>query len=146
VTTLTKRRFRFLLLIYCALILAGIFRAVPHRTPLTPTDVAVAKGSFGLPGLSDYQFAVFMVWFLGAVLMAWLVGLISLFLIWRPGVYVFLAAICARFVVEYLRHLTLKSGWSLYSGVEVLFELAIVAIALFGPAKHLFQRQREVPI
>ncbi len=141
-TSLTKRQFRFLLLIYVALILAGIFRALPQRTPLTQADVAIAKSSFGLQGLSDHQFAVFMVWFLGVVLMAWLIGLISVFLLWRAGVYIFLAAVCARLVVEYLRHLTPTSGWSFYGGVELGLELVIVALALFGPAKHLFQRQR----
>ena len=57
--------------------------AVPQRTPLTQTDIAIAKSSYGLRGLSDHQFAVFMVWFVGAVLLAWLVGLISLFLLLR---------------------------------------------------------------
>ena len=56
----TKRQFRFLLLIYVALIVAGIFRALPQRTPLTSTDIVVAKSNFGLQGLSDHQFASFM--------------------------------------------------------------------------------------
>jgi hypothetical protein len=103
------------------------------------TDVGAAKASFGLPGLSDYQFAVFMVCFLSAVLMAWLVGLISLFLVWRPGVYIFLAGVCAIWVVEYLRHRFIAAGF--YSGVEMGLEIVIVTFALFGPAKHLFQRQ-----
>jgi hypothetical protein len=121
------------------LILAGACWAALHRTALTPKDVAAAKRGFGLPGLSDYQFAVSMVWFLGAVLMAWLVGLISLFLLWRPGVYIFLAGVCAIWVVQYLRHRLTAGGF--YSGVEMGLEVVIVAFALFGPAKHLFQRQ-----
>lgn len=143
---LTKGQFRFLLLIYLALVVAGIFRALPERTPLTQVDVTMAKSNFGLQGLSDHQFALFMVWFFGAVLMAWLVGLISLALLWRPGVYIFLAAICAISVVEYLRHLKLTSGWLFYGGVELLFGLAIVAAVLFGPAKHLLQRHGDAGI
>jgi len=143
VTRLTKGQFRLLLLIYVALIVVGVFVALPQRTPLTQIDVATAKSSYGLQGLSDHQFATFIVWFLGAVLAAWLVGLISLFLLWRPGVYIFLVAVCARLVVEYLRHLRPTSSWALYGGVEVGLELVIIAFALFGPAKHLFQRQRK---
>ena len=145
-TTLTKRQFRFLLLAYCALVIAGIFRALPQRTPLTSADMAAAKSSFGMERLSDSQFAFFMIWLLGAVLLAWLVGLISVFRLWRAGVYIFLISVCARLIIEYLRHRTVAGGWWLYGAVELLFEFAIVALALFGPAKHLFQRQREVQI
>ena len=141
---LTKRQFRFLLLIYMALIAAGIFRALSQRTPLTSRDVVVAKSNLGLQGLSDQQFACFMVWVIGAVLGAWLVGLVSLFFLWRPGVYIFLAAACGILAVGYLRRLRLTSDWALYGGVEVGLKLMIVAFALFGPAKHLFRRQFEV--
>lgn len=146
VTRLTKRQFRLLLLIYVALIVVGVVIALPQRTHLTQAEVTEAKSSFYLQDLSDYQFARLMVWFLGASLMAWLVGLISLFLLWRPGVYVFLAGVCARLIIEYLRHLRFTSAWSFYGGVEVLLEFAIVAVAIFGPAKHLFQRQGEMRI
>ena len=138
--TFTKRQFRFVLLIYCALILTGTVWAALHRTALTPTDVAAAKGSFGLPRLSDHQFGIFIVWFLGVVLATWLVGLVSLFLLWRPGVYIFLSGVCALWVVAYLKP---GSTVGFYSGVELGLELLIVAFALFGPAKHLFRRQRE---
>lgn len=143
---MTKLQFRLVLLAYVALIVAGMFVALPQRTSLTQTDVAVAKSSYGLHGLSDRQFAVFMVCFLNAVLLAWLAGLVSLFLLRRPGVYIFLAGVCGIWFVEYLRHRTPTGGWSFYGPVEVLFELAIVALVLFGPAKHLFQKQRAVQI
>jgi len=143
---MTKRQFRLLLLAYVALIVAGIFVALPQRTALTQTDVAIAKSSYGLHGLSDRQFAVFMVRFISAVLLAWLVGLISLFLLWRPGVFIFLAGVCGILIVEHLRHLTPTGGWSFYGAVEVFFEFAIAALVVFGPAKHLFQKQRAVQI
>ena len=142
----TKRQFRLLLFAYAALIVAGIFVALPQRTSLTQTDVAVAKSSYGLQGLSDHQFAVFMVCFISAVFLAWLIGLVSLFLLWRPGVYIFLAGVCGLLIVEYFRHLTPTGGWLFYGAVEVLLEFAIVALVLFGRAKHLFQRQRDVQI
>jgi hypothetical protein len=107
-----------------------------HPGALTPTDVAAEKASFGLAALSDNQFAAFIVCFLTAVLMAWLVGLVSLFLVWRPGVYIFFAGVCAIWVTEYLRHRFLAGGF--YGGIEMGLEVVIVAFALFGPAKHLF--------
>src|SRR5664280_1221505 len=114
VTRLTKRQFRFLLLIYCVLIVAGLLRSLPGYTPLTTTDFVDAKRSFGLESLSDSRFRLFMIWLLGTVLVTSLVGLVSLFWFWRPGVYVFLAAVCARLVIEHLSHLTSTSGWWLY--------------------------------
>ena len=87
-----------------------------------------------------------MVWFISAVLLAWLVGLISLFLLWRPGVYIFLAGVCGLLIVEYFRHLAPTVGWLFYGAVEVLLEFAIVALVLFGPANHLFPKQRDVQI
>jgi hypothetical protein len=109
-----------------------------HRMPLTPADVAATKASFGLARLSDHQFALLMVCLTGAPLVAWLVGLISLFLIWRPGVYIFLAGVCCIWVIAYLRHRLTAGG--LYSGVEMGLEIIIVTFALFGPAKHLFEK------
>ena len=91
-----------------------------------------------MPGLSDHQFALFMVCFLSAVSIAWLVGLISLFFVWRPGVYIFLVGVCAIWVREYLRYGFIAGGF--YSGVEMGLEIVIVTFALCGPAKHLFQR------
>jgi hypothetical protein len=140
----TKRQFRLLLLAYVALIVAGVFLALPQRTSLTQADVAIAKSSYGLQGLSDREFAVFMVSFISAVLLAWLVGLISLFLLWRPGVYIFLAGVCGILIVEYFRHLTPRGGWVFYGTVEVLLEFAIIALVLIGPAKHLFQRHAQM--
>lgn len=84
-----------------------------------------------------------MVCFISAVFLAWLIGLLSLFVFWRPGIYIFLAGVCGLLFVEYFRHLRPTSSWALYGGVEVGLELVIVAFALFGPAKHLFQRQRK---
>src|SRR5437762_603905 len=144
--TFTKRQFRLLLVIYCVLILAGIFRFRLRHRPMTGSDVAALQIGFGLYGLSESQFVFFMLCLLATVLMAWLVGLISAFFLWRPGIYIFLASVCARLVIEHLRHLTPSSGWSLYGGVETIFEFVIIALALCGPAKDLFQRQRETRI
>ncbi len=141
---ITRFQFRLLLLAYVALIVVSIVVALPQRMSLTQTDVAIARSSYGLQMLSDHQFAVFMVWFIGAVLLAWLVGLISLFLLWRPGVFIFLAGACGILIVEYHRHLTPTAGWSFYSSVEVLLEFTIIALVLFGPAKHLFQCDAQI--
>lgn len=143
---ITKYQFWLLLLAYIAMLVVGVFVAVPQYTAPTQADNAIDKSRYCLQWLSDRQFAVFMIWFLGVPLMAWLVGLISLFFFWRPGVYLFLAGVCGRLVAEYLRHSTPTSGWLLYDGAELGLELVIVAFALFGPAKHLFQKQRSLQI
>ena len=80
------------------------------------------------------------VWFLAMVLMTWLAGLVSLFLLWRPGIYIFLAGVCALRVVAYLKP---GSRVNFYSGVELASELLIVVFALFGPGKNLFRRPAE---
>jgi hypothetical protein len=138
VRTITKPQFRILLLIYCALI-GAIFWAMSQRRSQTPIDVAAEKLRFGMPGLSDVQFTYLMICVLTVSFIAWLIGLISLFFLWRPGIYIFLVSICAIWTVEYVR--LGHRAFGLYSAAEMGLEIIIISFALFGPARHLFQRQ-----
>lgn len=90
---------------------------------------------------TDYDFAAFMIWLLATILVAALVGLVFTFLLWREGLYILLIAVCARLIFFQLRYQHVSMGF--FGWVTLLFEVSIIVFGLFGPAKHLFQRQRE---
>jgi hypothetical protein len=143
-TALTKRQFRLLLAIYCIVGVLSIIWKIPGRKHLTLADVALAKSRFGLETWSDYDFAVLMIWLLGTLIVAWLIGLMFTFLIWREGLYILLAAVCGRLVYSFIRydHFTPE-----FFGIATLFlEAVIIITGLFGPAKHLFQKQYEARV
>jgi hypothetical protein len=147
VTALTKKQFRFVLGAYCAFILfvTCYSRITSVRTPPTLDTLEHVKQSFGMGWLSDQDFAVFMIWLLSTILVAHLVGVLFLFLLWRQGLYIFLFAICARLSL-YWFYVPRERSYPGHGGInlaELLVELAILAVASFEPAKHLFQRQRE---
>jgi len=142
--TLTKHQFRLLLVAYCAVIVVSVFWVAHGSKPLTMGDVAEAKRRFGMETWTDYDFAVFMLWLTGTILAAGLVGLVFVFLLRREGLYIFLIAVCARFGYYQLRYQ--HPSMDFLSWVTLLFEVSIIALGLFGPAKHLFQRQREIRI
>src|SRR5262249_45376233 len=127
----------------CVWLLFGFFLSPRHAGRMNSADVAAIQMSFGLYRLSESQFIVFMLILAGSALLTWLIGLISAFFLWRPGIYIFFVSVCARLIIE---HFDPFIRWGWYGAVEALFELVIVALALFGPAKHLFQRRREAMV
>jgi len=142
-TLLSKRQFRLLLVAYCIFNVLGfmIVRGSPHG--LTPELVHQAKANFHLVNWADADFALFMIWFLGTLIVAWLIGLIFTFLCWREGLYIFAFAVCARVIWELFlvpRHGSLLRGYWL-GWLALSFEAFIFVVALFGPAKHLFARK-----
>ena len=143
-TTLTKRQFRLLLVAYCAVIVVSVFWAAHRSRPLMIGDAAEARRNFGMESLSIYHFAVFMLWLTGTILVAWLVGLVFTFLLWREGLYILLFAVCSRLVFCQLLEQHLSMGF--FGWVTLLFEVCIITFGLFGPAKHLFRRQGEIRI
>src|ERR1700722_7059567 len=139
---LTKKQFRLLLVVYCAFLLLGFWSPANVRRPLTHNVIAQTKEHFGMETMSDYHFGIFMICLLGTTIMAWLVGVVYLFLLWRPGLYFFVFGCCARVPIRMFElhpHASVGS-WRFYGLFEFIFELTIVALGLFGPAKHLFRR------
>jgi hypothetical protein len=152
---LTKMQFRLLLVVYCAyllfILLAHVWTPSSESVPKTRTqvhsDVAQEKTRFGMDTMSDLHFVEFILFLQVTILMAWLIGLVYLFLLWRQGLYFFLIGVCARITFGHVfghrlfghRHPS-SGGWLAHGRTEFVFELIIVAIGFFGPAKHLFQR------
>jgi hypothetical protein len=138
---LTKNQFRLLLVIYLAVSVLVYFWHPPQRIPLSPGELAEAKRRFGMETMTDENFALFMVWLLLTIMVARLIGFVFTFLLWREGLFIFPVAVCAGLVRQYVYYQRLSIaplGW-----VTLLLVASIVTLALFGPAKHLFQRKRE---
>ena len=86
---------------------------------------------------------------IGTVLLAWLVGLVGTLFLWRPGLYSFLVAVCGKMAIfrfHLIGDAPRAARADVFGWIEVLLELVIFSFAFFGPAKHLFQRQRAVRI
>jgi hypothetical protein len=138
-----KMQFRLLLLAYCVFITATFLSASPAGKHLTWNDIEQMKERVGMETMSDRHYAMFVFCLLGTSGLAWLIGLVYLFLLWYQGLYFFAFGCCTRVMIMgtfYLQRRVSAGGWQLHGLTELIFELTIVAVGLFGPAKHLFQR------
>ena len=143
-TPLTKSQFRWLLVIYCAVVV-GMFAAQSITKPMIPESVVRAEKASDNEAFSEHGWpvGVSVGLMLVGVLLAGLVGLVGMFFLWRPGLYIFFIAVCVRTLASPLAATwQAVTGWnSLFDDLGLLLEGVIFGIAFFGPAKHLFRRE-----
>ena len=75
-----------------------------------------------------------------SVLFLHLIGLVGLFLLWPIGVYLFFGTVTTRAILDYsfFGELKKRGGRAILAYGTLAIELAIVFIALIGPASGLF--------
>jgi len=127
---ITKKQFRWLLIVYCLIILfsiiANIFTnsSIPKSTPFFKTLFP------------------FILW---AIITAHLTALIGMFSYWNPSRYIFFISSLCKMLMWSLIHrpYDTKTGWgNLFDGLVLFMEGAIVSISIIGPAKHLFIKNK----
>ncbi|MCX6999985.1 MAG: hypothetical protein NT106_06800 [Candidatus Sumerlaeota bacterium] len=131
---ITKKQFRWLLIVYFLIIL---FSIIAHN--FTHSFIPDWKDS---PMMSTPFFFIFF-----AIIVAYLTGLIGMFLFMNPSRYIFfISSLCKMLMCSFiLRSWDTKTGWcNLFDGLVLFMEGAIVLISIIGPAKHLFIENKQI--
>ena len=141
---LTKSQFRWLLVVYFGVVVSS-FVVDSITKPIIPESVVHAQRASDRELFSKLESPgnIVVPLALVGVLVLAVVGLVGMFLLWRPGFYMFLVAVCIRTIgpPPLLGAWYVHTGWSnMFTELGLLLEGVIFAVVFFGPAKHLFQR------
>jgi len=132
---MTKKQFRWILCIYCAIV-AGSFIVELLTESMVPENIPRLASGW----LLSFPLVAMVICVL--MLAAGLAGIIGMFCCWGPSRYIFLATVIGKVFLPPLYILwTVYTGWQeMFNGLEAIFDGAILTLCFWGPAKHLFEK------
>jgi hypothetical protein len=141
--TLAKTQFRWLLVVYCAVEACGLL-ADSSRISMIPESVRQVESASRHEVLLNFSQPMkrAMVVTLGCCIATTFVSVIGMFYFWRPALYLYLVMIGVSIMIQLLWTWKTQTRWDSFFGlISHLMAGIIIAFALFGPAKHLFQEK-----
>jgi len=137
----TKAQFRSLLIVYCLLLVFALIAESVKNTIIPEVVMRMERASLRewLAGF-DKPAQISVLTVCVADLLANFVGLAGMFLLWRPGRFIFLGAVCVRMVsCLFFYTWQTETTWEmLFAELGLVMEGIIIASVFFGAAKDLF--------
>ena len=132
---MNKGQFRWLLIIYVDVIVMALITEQYRHLLIHDVVIKMDPAYLSSGGL------IYLLISIGAGF----VGIIGMFCFWRPGRYIFLLSVVMNlFLYPLFLSWRAETGWHFFfSGIELTLEGAILTLALFGPAKHLFAGKKS---
>jgi hypothetical protein len=124
----------------CAYGLLVLLCLLAKKCVRLPEHVERAKPEkLNILGGKSKLYYIFMLCAIGLVSSSNLVGFLGMFLFWKAAPWIFGFGIIGRFVFHPKAVWSVCSGWEdTFIGLETLLGGIIIALTLFGSARHLF--------
>ena len=136
-----KKHFRWLLVVYCIAVILEIALSLALESVI-PTAVREIEPSISK---QSQPLLLLLFGFSVAVLVGGAIGLIGMFFFWPPSRYIFLVCVLLKILST-----PLHGPWianiavvEMIVGIEILLGGAILALCLFGPGKHFFEKMES---
>lgn len=138
---MNKAQFRWLLIAYVVVLAMTVIPEL-YRHLVIPDVVLKLEPAFATESTS---FTLLKLIYLLLSLGAGLIGIIGMFCLWRPGRYFFLLGVAMKiFSFPLFLSWGAATGWSIFfTDIELLLDGTILTLAMFGPAKYLFPREKS---
>jgi len=145
---MSKRVFRLILAVYLLSVAADL--AVEHFSKsIIPNSVVKAEANSVSAAYTPHGKSLVMIARICALavisvamVVGGLVGVVGMFVFWKPGIYVFFSAVTLRILLSpAILPWHAMTGWSsLFGDIGTIMEGVLFGLVFFGPAKQLFDK------